>query len=188
MNGKAELTIQTLKDMLRHCAIDVKGSWDHHLPLIELAYDNSYHSSIQMAPYEDLYGRRFWSHVCWFEVGETALIGRNSFLYTIENLQLIRDRLKITQSRQRSYVDVRRRELEFKVDNWVFLKVSPMKGVMRFVKKGKLSPRYVGHYKILKRVWKVAYELELWAELATVHPVFHVSALKKSIGDLASIV
>ena len=82
--------------MLRHCAINVKGSWDHHLPLIELAYDNSYHSSIQMAPYEDLYGRRCRSHVGWFEVGEAALIGPNSVLYTIENLQIIRDRLKTT--------------------------------------------------------------------------------------------
>ena len=89
------------------------------------------------------------------------MIGPNSVLYTIENLQIIRDRLKTTQSRQRSYVDVRRRELEFKIDDWVVLKIFPMKGVMVFGKKEKLSPRYVGPYKILKRVGKVAYELEL---------------------------
>ena len=74
---------------------------------------------------------------------------------------------------------VRRRELEFQVDDWVFLQVSPMKGVMRFGKKGKLSPRYVGLYKILKRIGKVAYQLELPAKLAAVHPVFHISLLKK---------
>ena len=102
--------------------------------------------------------------------------------------KFIRDRVKTTESRQKSYVDVRRRELEFQVDNWVFLKVSPMKGVMRFGKKGKLSPRYVGPYKILKRVGKVAYELELPAELAAVHPVFHISLLKKCVGDPVSIV
>ncbi|WMV40253.1 hypothetical protein MTR67_033638 [Solanum verrucosum] len=80
------------------------------------------------------------------------------------------------------------RELEFQVDDWVFLKVSPMKGVMRFGKKGKLSPRYVGPYRILKRIGKVAYELELPADLAAVHPVFHISLLKKCVGDPASIV
>ncbi|WMV10310.1 hypothetical protein MTR67_003695 [Solanum verrucosum] len=83
----------------------------------------------------------------------------------MKKVQLIRDRLKTAQSRQKSYANVRRRELEFQVDDWVFLKVSPMKGVMRFGKKGKLSPRYVGSYKILKRVGKVAYELELPTKL-----------------------
>ena len=72
MDGQAERTIQTLEDMLRACVIDFKGSWDDHLPLIEFAYNNSYHSSIQMAPYEALYGRRYRSPVGWFEVGEAA--------------------------------------------------------------------------------------------------------------------
>ncbi|WMV30034.1 hypothetical protein MTR67_023419 [Solanum verrucosum] len=149
---EAERTIQTLEDMLKACVIDFKGSWDDHLPLIEFAYNNSHHSSIQMASYEALYGRRCRSPVGWFEV------------------------------------DVRRKELEFQVDDWVFLKVSPMKGVMRFGKKGKLSPRYVDPYRILKRIGKVAYELELPADLAAVHPVFHISLLKKCMADPASIV
>ena len=154
-DGQAERTIQTLEDMLRACVIDFKGSWDDHLSLIEFSYNNSYHSSIQMAPYEALYGRRCRSPVGWFEVGETTLIGPDSVLDAMEKVQLIRDRLKTAQSRQKSYADVRRRELEFQVDDWVFLKVSPMKGVMRFGKKGKLSPRYVGPYKILKRICKL---------------------------------
>ena len=133
----------------------------NHLPLIEFAYNNIYHSSIQMGPYEALYGRRCRSSVCSFEVGEVALIGPDLVLYVMYKVILISDRLKTTQSHQKSYADVRRRELEFQVDNWVFLKVSPMKGVMRFGKKGKLSPRCIGRYKILKRVGKVAYELEL---------------------------
>ena len=86
------------------------------------------------------------------------MIGPGSVLYAMEKVQLIRDRLKTAQSRQKFYAKVRRRELEFEVDDWVFLKVSPMKGVMKFGKKGKLSPRYVGPYKILKRIGKVAYE------------------------------
>ena len=89
------------------------------------------------------------------------MIGPYSVLYAMEKVQLIRDRLKTTQSRQKSYADVKRRELEFQVDDWVFLKVSPMKGVIRFGKKGKLSPTYVGPYEILQRIGKVAYELEL---------------------------
>ena len=141
-----------------------------------------------MAPFEALYGRRCRSHVVWFEVGEAALIGPDSVLNAMEKVQLIRNRLKKTQSRHKSHADVRRRELEFKVDDSVFLKVSPMKGVMRFGKKEKLSPRYVGPYKILKRIGKVADELELTAELAAVHPVFHISLWKKCVGDPASVV
>ncbi|WMV24711.1 hypothetical protein MTR67_018096, partial [Solanum verrucosum] len=87
-----------------------------------------------------------------------------------------------------SYADIRRRELEFQVDDWVFLKVLPMKGVMIFRKKGKLSPIYVGPYKILKRVDKMTYEIELPTELTTVHSVFHISLLKKCVGDPTSIV
>ncbi|XP_070050485.1 uncharacterized protein, partial [Nicotiana tomentosiformis] len=129
-DGQAERTIQTLEDMLRACVLDFKGNWDDHLALIEFAYNNSYHSSIKMAPYEALYGRRCRSPVGWFEV----------------------ERLRTAQSRQKSYSDVRRRDLEFEVGDWVFLKISPMKGVMRFGKKGKLSPRYIGPYKILRRI------------------------------------
>ena len=88
----------------------------------------------------------------------------------MEKVQINRDKLKISLSHHKSYEDVRRRELEFQVNDWVFLKVSPMKGVMRFGKKGKLSPGYAVPYKILKRFDKVTYELELLAELATMHP------------------
>ncbi|WMV25809.1 hypothetical protein MTR67_019194 [Solanum verrucosum] len=102
--------------------------------------------------------------------------------------QLIGDRHKTAQSRQKSYADVMRKDFEFEIDDWFFLKVSPMKGVMRFGKKGKLSPRYVGPYRILKREGNVAFEFELPAELATVQPVFHISLLKKCVGDPATIV
>ena len=98
-------------------------------------------------------------------------------------MQLIRDRLKTAQSRQKSYADVRRRELEFQVDDWVFLKVSPMKEVMIFGNKGKLSPRYVVPF--INRVDNLSYELELPAELAVVHPFFHISLLKKCVGNPA---
>ena len=82
------------------------------------------------------------------------MIGPDSVLYAMEKVQIIRDILETSQSNQKSYADVRRRELEFQVDDWVFLKVTPMKGVMRYGKKGKISPRYLGPYKILKIVGK----------------------------------
>ncbi|XP_069149163.1 uncharacterized protein [Solanum lycopersicum] len=141
-----------------------------------------------MATCEPLYWRRCRSPIGWFEVGEPALIGPDAILYAMKKVQLIRDKLKTSQSRKKSYADVRRRELDFLVDDWVFLKVSPVKGVMRFGNKGNINPRYLGLYKILKRFGKVAYELELPVELAAVRPVFHISLLKKCVGDPASIV
>ena len=116
------------------------------------------------------------------------MIGTDSVLYAMEKVQLIRDRLKTAQSRQKSYAYVKRRELQFQEVDWFFLEDSPIKGVMRFGKKGKFNPRYVGAYMILKRIGKVAYELELQAKLAAVHLVFHISLLKKYVGDPASIV
>ena len=139
-DGQAERTIQTLEVMLRACVIDFKSDWDDHYALIEFAYNNSYHSSIGMTPFEALYGRRCRSPVGWFEVGEIALIGPESVYEAIEKVHLIRERLRTAQSRQKSYADVRRRDLEFEVNDWVYLKISPMKGVMRFGKKRKLSP------------------------------------------------
>ncbi|KAH0733004.1 hypothetical protein KY289_004192 [Solanum tuberosum] len=187
-DGQAEPTIQTLEDMLRACVIDFKGNWDDYLPLIEFAYNNSYDSSIQMAPYEALYRRRCRSPIGWFEVGEAGLIGPELVHQSMKKVKVIQERLKTAQSRQESYTNVRRRELKFEVDDWVYLKVSPMKGVMRFGKKGKLSPRYIGLYRISKMIGNVAYELELPQELAAVHPVFHISMLRKCIGDPSLII
>ena len=143
-DGQAERTIQTLEDMLRACVIDFKGNWDDHLPLIEFSYNNSYHSSIAMAPFEALYGRRCRSTVGWFEVGEFSLLGPEVVYEATEKVQLIRDRLKTAHSRQKSYADNRKRDLEFEVGGWVYLKISLMKGVMRLVKRGSLAPGMLG--------------------------------------------
>ncbi|WMV25493.1 hypothetical protein MTR67_018878 [Solanum verrucosum] len=160
-NGQAKCTIQTLEDMMRACVIDFKGNWDDHLHLIEFAYNNSYHSSICMAPFEVLYGRRCRSPIGWFEVGEVALVGPELVHEAMEKVWLIRERSKTTQSRQKSNGDARRGDLEFDVNDWVYLKISSIKGVMRFGKKGKLSPYYMVPYKILRCISRVANELEL---------------------------
>jgi hypothetical protein len=94
-------------------------------------------------------------------------------------VQMIRENLKIAQSRQKSYADKRRRDLSFEVGDFVYPKVSPMRGTKRFKVKGKLAPRYVGPFQIMDRKGEVAYQLELSLQLSNVHDVFHVSQLKK---------
>ncbi|XP_070005375.1 uncharacterized protein [Nicotiana sylvestris] len=140
-DGQSERVIQILEDMLRACVIDFGGHWDDQLPLAEFAYNNSYQSSIQIAPFEALYGRKCHSPVGWFEPGEAQLLGPDLVQQALEKVALIRERLRTAQSRQKSYADKRVRDLEFMKGEKVFLKVSPMKGVMRFGRKGKLSPR-----------------------------------------------
>ncbi|KAK6121534.1 hypothetical protein DH2020_044725 [Rehmannia glutinosa] len=147
-----------------------------------------------MAPYEALYGRKCRSPICWHEVGEKkeieSEVGRNTDFIeeTIEAIRIIGQRIETAQSRQKNYADVRRRPLEFEVGDSVFIKVAPMKGVMRFGKKGKLSPRYVGPYVITKRIGKVAYELDLPGEMSAIHNVFHVSMLKKYVPDPSHVI
>ncbi|GJR13737.1 E-beta-farnesene synthase [Tanacetum coccineum] len=182
-DGQSERTIQTLEDMLRACVIDFGSGWDKHLPLAEFSYNNSYHASIKAAPFEALYGRKCRSPVCWSEVGDAQLTGPEMIRETTEMIVQIKNRLLAARSRQKSYADVRRKPLEFEVGDKVMLKVSPWKGVVRFGKRGKLSPRYIGPFKILSRVGPVAYKLELPRELQGIHNTFHVSNLKKCLSD-----
>ena len=118
-----------LKDMPRACVLDHKGSWEENLPLVEFANNNSYQASIQMAPYKAFYGRPCRSLICWTEVGEISITGPDLIRDTFEKVSLIRQRLLTAQSQQKSYADVRRRPLEFKVRDHVFLKVMPKRGV-----------------------------------------------------------
>ncbi|GJX69062.1 putative reverse transcriptase domain-containing protein [Tanacetum coccineum] len=182
-DGQSERTIQTLEDMLRACVIDFGKGWVKHLPLAEFSYNNSYHASIKAAPYEALYGRKCRSPVCWAEVGEAQLTGPELIQETTEKVVLIKQRMQAAQDRQKSYADRKRKPMEFEVGDRVMLKVSPWKGVVRFGKRGKLNPRYVGPFKVLAKVGKVAYKLELPQELSRVHHTFHVSNLKKCYSD-----
>ncbi|KAL0539815.1 hypothetical protein IC582_024036 [Cucumis melo] len=187
-DGQTERLNQVLEDMLRACALEFPGSWDSHLHLMEFAYNNSYQATIGMAPFEALYGRCCRSPVCWGEVGEQRLMGPELVQSTNEAIQKIRSRMHTAQSRQKSYADVRRKDLEFELGDKVFLKVAPMKGVLRFERKGKLSPRFVGPFEILERIGPVAYRLALPPSLSTVHDVFHVSMLRKYVPDPSHVV
>ncbi|GKF05346.1 putative reverse transcriptase domain-containing protein [Tanacetum coccineum] len=159
-DGQSERTIQTLEDMLRACVIDFGNGWVRHLPLVEFSYNNSYHASIKAAPFEALYRRKCRSPVCWAE-----------------------QRMQAARDRQKSYANLKRKPMEFQVGDRVMLKVSPWKGVVRFGKRGKLNPRYVGPFKVLENIRTVAYKLELPQELSRVHNTFHVSNLKKCYSD-----
>ena len=124
-DGQSERTIQTLEDMLRACMIEFNGSWDMHISLMEFAYNNSYQSSIRMAPFEALYGWKFRTLICWDEVGDTILIGPELVQLTLDKIQIVRDRLKTTRDMQKSYADKHRRDLQFQVGDRVFLNISP---------------------------------------------------------------
>ncbi|GJZ91648.1 putative reverse transcriptase domain-containing protein [Tanacetum coccineum] len=182
-DGQSERTKQTLEDMLRAYVIDFGSSWDHHLPLVEFLYNNSYHVSIKAAPYEALYRRRCRSPVCWSMVGDSQLIGPELIRDTTEKIVHIKNRLLTAHSRQKSYAYRRAKPLEFEVGDMVLLKVSPWKGAMHFGKHEKLSPYYIGPFKILARVGHVAYTLELPEELKGIHSTFHVSNLKKCLAE-----
>ena len=141
-----------------------------------------------MAPYEALHGRLCRSSLCWTEVGESSITGPDLIRDTSEKVSLIRQRLLMAQSRQKSYADVRRRPLEFEVGDHVFLKVTPKKGVVRFGKRRKLSPRFIRPFEILERVGTVAYRLALPPSMSGVHEVFHISMLWRYTLDLAHVV
>ncbi|GJV76956.1 putative reverse transcriptase domain-containing protein [Tanacetum coccineum] len=182
-DGQSERTIQTLEDMLRACVIDFGNGWIKHLPLVEFSYNNSYHASIKATPFEALYGRKCRSPVCWAEVGEAQLTGPDLIQETTEKIIQIKQRIQAARDRQKSYADLKRKPMEFQVGDKVMLKVSPWKGVVRFGKRGKLNPQYVGPFKVLEKIGSVAYKLELPQELSRVQNTFHVSNLKKCYFD-----
>ncbi|GJZ10648.1 putative reverse transcriptase domain-containing protein [Tanacetum coccineum] len=155
-DGQSERTIQTLEDMLRACVIDFGNT---------------------------LYGRKCRSPVCWAEVREVELTGPEIVQETTEKVIQIKQRTQAAHDQQKSYVNLKRKPMEFQVGDRVMLKVSPWKGVVRFGKRGKLNPRYVGPFKVLEKVRSVAYKLELPQELSKVHNTFCVSNLKKCYSD-----
>ncbi|KAA0059244.1 pol protein [Cucumis melo var. makuwa] len=162
-DGQTERLNQILENMLRACVLEFSGSWDSHLHLMEFAYNNSYQATIGMAPFEALYGRCCRSPFCWGEIGERRLLGPELVQTTNAAIHKIRARMLTAQSRQKSYADVRRKDLEFDVEDMVFLKVAPMKGV-------------------LSLPFGVA------PSFSAVHDVFHVSMLRKYVADPTHVI
>ncbi|GJX03833.1 putative reverse transcriptase domain-containing protein [Tanacetum coccineum] len=125
----------------------------------------TYHTSIKVAPFEALYGRKCRSPICWAEVGDSQLTGPEIIHETTEKIVQIKNHIQAAFDSQKSYADVRRKPLEFQVGDKVMLKVSPWKGVIHFGKRGKLNPRYIGPFKIIAKVGTIAYRLELPEQL-----------------------
>ncbi|GJW41585.1 putative reverse transcriptase domain-containing protein [Tanacetum coccineum] len=153
-DGQSERTIQTLEDMLRACAIDFGKGWVNHLPLVEFSYNNSYHASIKAAPFEALYGRKCRSPVCWTEVGEAQILGPELIQEMTKKIVQIKQRMQVAHDRQKSYADLKRKLMEFQVED-----------------------------KVLEKVGEVSYKLELPEEISRVHNTFHVSNFKKCYAD-----
>ena len=151
-------------------------------------YYNSFQSSIGIAPYEALYGRKCRTPLCWTELSEKKVIGPDLIQKTEEKVKMIRERLKVANNRQKSYADMKRKDIRYEIGEKVFLKVSLWKKVMRFGKKGKLSPRFIGPYEVIEKVGPMAYRLALPPDLEKIRNVFHVSMLRRYRSDPSHVV
>ena len=183
-----ERVIQILEDMLRSCVINLEGSWDRHIALVEFMYNDSFQSSIGMTPYEALYGRKCRIPLCWMELSEKKVICPNLIQETEEKVKMIREILKVATDRQKSYADIKRKDIRYEIGEKVFFKVSPWKKVMRFGKKGKLSPRFIAPYEVIEKVGPVAYRLALPPDLEKIQNVFYVSMLRRYRSDPSHVV
>ncbi|GJT34515.1 putative reverse transcriptase domain-containing protein [Tanacetum coccineum] len=183
--GYGAVLMQREKILVNHCKSDgnptlystayhPKNRWSKVKRTIQTLDD-----IIKAAPFEALYGRKCRSPVCWSEVGDSQLTGPELVRETTEMIVQIKNRLLTARSRQKSYADVRRKPMEFQVGDMVMLKVSPWKGVIRFGKRGKLSPRYIGPFKIIERIGPVSIQSELLINSGGIHNTFRVSDLKK---------
>jgi hypothetical protein len=161
--------------MLRDCALQYGRRWDKSLSYVEFSYNNSYQESLKMALFEMLYDHRCQTPLFWNETREQMIFSPDALQEAEKQVRMVRENLWVAQS------DHRRRELSFEVGDFVYLKVSPMRGLRCFKVWGKLVPRFIGPFKILKKRGEVAYQLELPPQLFDVHDVYHVFQLKKCL-------
>jgi hypothetical protein len=156
-DGQTERANQVLVDMLRACALKHGGSWDKSLPYAEFSYNNSYEASLKMSPFEALYGRKCRTPLYWDQTGERQFFGLEIIQEAEEQVRMILDNLRVAQTRQKSYADNWRRPLEFEEGDHVYLRVSPICGMRRFKVKDKLSPHFIGPFRIFRRVGEMVY-------------------------------
>jgi hypothetical protein len=145
--------------MLRACALQYRRSWDKSLPYVEFSYNNSHQESLKMASFEMSYGRRCRTPLFWSETGERKVFEPDILQEAEKQVCMVRENLQVAQLRQKSYADHRRRELSFEVGDFVYLNVSRMRDLRHFKVRDKLTPRFIGPFKILEKRGEVAYQL-----------------------------
>jgi hypothetical protein len=151
------------------------------LSYVEFSYNNSYQESLKMTSFEMLYGCRCRNLLFLSETGEWKVFGPNILQEAEKQVCMVGENLQIAQSRQKTYADHRRRQLSFEIGDFVYLKVSPVRGLCHFKVRGKLALRFIGPFKIMEKREEVAYQLKLSSQLSNVHNMFHVSELKKCL-------
>jgi hypothetical protein len=171
-DGQSERTIQSLEDLLRVCVFEQGGAWDSHLPLIEFTYNNSYHSSIGMASCEALFGRRCRTSLCWFESGESVVLGPEIVQQTTEKVKLIRGKMKASQSRRRSYHDKHKKDLEFQEGDHVFLESNSGDGCWLCMEVKEVDSEVYWSVSDIERIGTVVYRVGLPPYLSNLQDVF----------------
>lgn len=183
IDGKIERVNQVLEDMLRMYVMDQQSHWEKYLPLVKFAYNNNYHSSIGIPPFEALYNKPCRTSLSWDKLEDQVIIGPELIQEMEEQVRQIKERLKEAHDRKKSYVDAHRTNRKYEVGDQVFIRIKPNKSTIRFGKWTNLSPQFIGPFKVTKRVGPVAYCLALPPHLHKIHNVFHVSVLRHYIAD-----
>jgi transposase InsO family protein len=186
-DGQIERVNRVIEDILIMYVMDKPSRWEDYLHLVEFAYNNGYHASLKMSPFEALYGRKCNTPVSWDNPADRALVGHELLKEMEDQMIKIKRNLKAAQDRQKSYADSNRTHREFKVGDHVFLKVNTNRSSLKLGSCAKLAARFCGPFEILERIGPVAYMLALPASM-TVHNVFHVSLLKRYIPDANHVI
>jgi hypothetical protein len=181
-DGQIERVNRVIEDMLRMYVMDKPSRWEDYLHLVEFTYNNGYHASLKMSPFEALYGGKWNTPVSWDNPTDRAVVGPKLLKEMEDQMIKIKQNLKAAQDRKKSYADNNRTHREFKVGDHVFLKVKTNKSSLKLGSCAKLVARFCGPFEILERIRSVAYMIALPTSM-TVHNVFHVSLLKKYITD-----
>eukprot|EP00253_Pinus_taeda_P006077 PITA_06077 len=186
-DGQTERVNQVVEDMLRSYVMQQPSRWEEYLHLVEFAYNNGYHASLQMSPFEVLYGWRCRTPSSWSGPEDKLVLGPEMLKEMEQMLKKVRANLKVAQDRQKSYADRKRNLKEFQVGEHVYVRIRAKKSTLQWSGCTKLSPRFCGPFYILARIGPVAYQLALPSHIR-VHNVFHVSVLKKYIYDPKHII
>jgi hypothetical protein len=187
IDGQIERVNQILEDMLRIHVMHQPRKLEDYLPLVELAYNNGYQASLKMSPFEVLYGRPCNTPVSWSNPVNRIYFGLDMLKEMEQQVTQIKQNLKVTQNRQKSYVDQKRTPREFKMGDHVYLRINPIRSSLRMGSCTKLAPQYCGPFEVLERVGPIAYQLTL-PPIVKEHNVFHVSLLKKYVHDANHII